>query len=292
LSRDPVGERGGINTYVILENHPVGAIDALGMYEVDVHRYLTRFLAEKAGFCPSRADSVGRETQALDDPGSTRDAMSGGRNLPNMRDFHFVSQTRLAELRRKAVEACGCKCDKPDWKLIGEYLHALEDTYSHSTGTGDRNWEYYNGPIAAKGKIPEVKIPEIPAILPGGATVGGQAYDLGYDIGHGALGHTPDWTWRDPKKAMKMAEMLFNELGTLAKDCGGGCPAVGWDNVRPAIEKFVKFVPDLYTQWIRIKGAPIPVPNATFEGYNEKIQLLDPTYNLDPLYKQVFKCKK
>src|SRR5690606_14290367 len=129
----------------------------LGMYEVDVHRYLTQFLAGKAGFSVSIAEAIGAETQSLDAPGSLLDAMPGGaRNVKNMRDFHFVDQARLAELRKKAFESC--RCEEKNWQAIGEYLHALQDTYSHSGyERGDRDWNYHNGPVAIDGTTPRVQ---------------------------------------------------------------------------------------------------------------------------------------
>ncbi len=283
-SRDPIGERGGGNLYGFVGNDPVNFIDPLGLYEVDVHKYLTQFLAEKAGFCSPKAFKVGEQTQALDDPGSDRDAMFDGRNLPNMENFHFVNQGRLAELRKKALAGCVCKEAQRDWKAIGEYLHALEDTYAHSTGKGDRNWDYYDGPLRMGVNVPSFTV--IPATPVSGA-IGFPGADIhaGYNMGHGARGHQPDQTWNDPAKAMKMAEMLFNELKDLAKSCGGGCPVSTWDAIKPNVQSFVGFKADTYTQWYR-RG--VAVANATFGGYNQKIKLLDPAFILDPEYRKVF----
>lgn len=249
-------------------NNPTSRADAFGLYEVDTHRYLTEFLAKHAGFCGDTPTAIGGDTQALDDPDSTRDAMYGGRNEGNMKAFHFPSQLQLASLRQKAFDSC-CKCEKQDWKAIGEYLHALEDTFAHTTGKGDRNWQYYDDLGI------NVNVPKLPTV------------DV-YGIGHGGHGHRPDWTWEDPAKAMKMAELVFNDLRELAKSCGGNCPASSWDSIKDRVSKFANHKPSsFYKERVYV----IWIDNVTFEGYDEKIKLLDPNFSLDPMYKKVRKCK-
>jgi hypothetical protein len=231
---------------------------------------------------------IGIEAQALDDPGSTRDAMYNGRNIGNMDKYHFVTEARLSELKSKALKACGCAPADRKWLAVGEYIHALEDTYAHSTGKKDRNWDYYNGPAAINGTLPNIPVlPKIPKILPRGARIGG-SFKLGYDTGHGAFGHTPDWTWRYPEKSMKMAESVLRELKELSAACGEVGKRSDWNDLKDTVGRFVNFTPDTYTSWVVVNGVGFPVANAKFDSYDEKIKILDPNYNLDKMYKVVF----
>jgi hypothetical protein len=83
-----------------------------------------------------------------------------------------------------------------------------------------------------------------------------------------------------------MAEMVFGELQKLSKQCGGGCPADSWESIKPQVEIFIKYQPPTYIQ--RAFGV-IPVRNVTFKGYDFKIRLLDGNYQLDQLYKEVYR---
>jgi hypothetical protein len=137
----------------------------------------------------------------------------------------------------------------------------LEDTFAHTTGNGYRNWVYY-------------------ADYPGFTSWIGYP-DPEAGLGHAEHGHEPDWTWVDQQKAMKMAELVFNELRLLAKNCGGGCPAKNWSDIQGNVSSFMGFQPKLYNQFVYGTW----IKNATFSGYDEKIRLLDSTFSLDPMYK-------
>lgn len=109
-------------------NGPINRSDPLGLYEENVHRHLTTFLAMKAGFDRKLARQIGAAAQDLDlDDG---DAMhGGGANNLNMNLYYFVSPARLHGMRRDAFS--GAYLD-PGWLgLVGEFFHAWEDSYSH-----------------------------------------------------------------------------------------------------------------------------------------------------------------
>jgi hypothetical protein len=214
--------------------------DPTGLYEVDVHQFLTRFLAEAAGFDPTTAEKIGFQTQQLDR--DTRDAMYGGANKKNMQMYHFVTPARLTALRQTAFATLGTD----GWMAVGEYLHALEDTYSHQKNETRRDWSTM----------------------------------YGTDIGHGAHGHEPDQTWRRPELATLMAVQVWSELQALAEASGAKGTPKSWDDIKGNIDSFVRFKPELYTQQV---FKTVPVENV--RDYQEKIHLLNPTYTLDTWYR-------
>jgi RHS repeat-associated protein len=274
LSRDPIGEKGGVNLYRYCGNGAVNGNDYLGLYEVDVHRFLTEFLAGHAGFGETMATRIGIETQALDDPGDPRDAMHGfpGWNPDNMIAYHFPTQRSLASKRRWLFNS------KPSGEAgdsyftdMGQYLHALEDSYSHSTGKDDRNWNYY---AFASTNQPNFR--------------GTDSNDPG--MGHALEGHKPDWTWLYEEKTMKMAENVYNELKALAEASGQKRHGpTDWRVIEPIIRRFVRYSPETY-QDNKIFGT-VPVETVTFDGYNKKIKILSPNFELDPILKQNYKDK-
>jgi len=112
-----------------------------------------------------------------------------------------------------------------------------------------------------------------------------------YGAGHGGRGHRPDWTWEDPAKAMKMAEMVFKELKELAKSHVGNCAETPWDRIKDDVSKFVNHKPKPSSFYLKHIFGPVFIDNVTFEGYDEKIKELDHKFSLDKMYKTVRKCK-
>ena len=47
ISEDPIGLAGGINQFGYVGNNPQNATDPSGLYNIDVHYYLTYFLATR-----------------------------------------------------------------------------------------------------------------------------------------------------------------------------------------------------------------------------------------------------
>jgi RHS repeat-associated protein len=250
-------QQGGANLYAYCEGDPVNSVDPTGLYEIDVHQFLTRFLAEQAGF--ANAQNIGVETQRLDE--DNRDARYGPMtiNLPNMKKYHFVTRDRLWTLAAQ-IRPGGSE------REIGEFLHAQEDTYAHSTGVGNRNWDYYGNLRFYNLRI----------------------FENGQLLGHGPKGHAPDHTWRDPNKAMVMARRVYEDLKYIKAhgnyDSEGwfamtdppypsqenGDPV--WDGVKDTIKNFVTFVPEV--------NKDFGFETVTQKGYLEKVRQLFPGYTL------------
>ncbi len=68
VSEDPIGLAAGINAHVYVGNNPVVRKDPLGLYDIDVHYYLTYYLALKTGcFSDSEARYIAWGNQDSDE---------------------------------------------------------------------------------------------------------------------------------------------------------------------------------------------------------------------------------
>jgi RHS repeat-associated protein len=155
LSRDPLGEAGGTNLYGFVGNDPLTRVDPTGLYEKDVHYYLTYFLARQTGcFTKEEAEMVAEGNQDADENELYKPAQGPwhshsvrpdqiGINQRRIHEEHHALTSRdkdaghLAELMKHA--AIEEKCDDPRRDQVlrdrltafGRYLHYVQDIYSH-----------------------------------------------------------------------------------------------------------------------------------------------------------------
>ena len=189
---DPAGTVDSTNRYQALGGRWNGVMDPLGLYEEDVHHYLTTFLARAAGFPKDVAEKLGWEAQELDM--DARSAMHGGANQGNMESFHMVTEERLNAMGETAMRIAGWTFmagDPGRWSSAGEYLHALEDSYSHQSNEDRRDFS--------------------------------QTYGTRY--GHALKLHEPDWTWKREGLAHSMAMETYQKLKKLCVQYMKGCEA-------------------------------------------------------------------
>lgn len=186
----------GSNPYAYVGNRPLEATDPEGLYESDVHFYMTYFLAIVAGMGQDDARMMALAAQYVDDNPMTRPVdekntisiiMSMFKNKKQLKRYHFVlsgddgkvhgspglenpHSEQLDVLYSYAVDGPEDSCPMPNntsLQFMGEFLHAFEDTFSHRDNK--------NKAIDATWKVP------------------GTDEELG--IGHGLFGHSPDYTY-------------------------------------------------------------------------------------------------
>ncbi len=93
LTRDPIGENGGINLYAMCENDPVSSFDGLGLA-----RMLTGALNTRAGRLPYPGELYARNILRLVHEFNSKTDSCGNRLFyAEIRDLVFTSETELRE---------------------------------------------------------------------------------------------------------------------------------------------------------------------------------------------------
>jgi RHS repeat-associated protein len=145
ISEDPAGFAGGLNKYAYVGDNPVTKTDPIGLYEIDVHYYLTYYLAKKTG-CFSEADAqdIANEDQKTDEDSSTSPA-KGDTDQQRMQNrvFHAL-HPGAAEGVGSPLLWQGAMNETSGHKWIGRYMHYLQDTFSHA-GYTDDVWGHAKG---------------------------------------------------------------------------------------------------------------------------------------------------
>jgi len=117
-----------LNKYAYTLNNPLRYIDRNGLYEEDVHYYLTQALAEAAGFTQSQAAMIATGNQMTDEtPG-----MSPYSSIEARRNYHFTTEGQRQNLWNDFAEsATGVASEETTLGRLGVFMHAQQDSYSH-----------------------------------------------------------------------------------------------------------------------------------------------------------------
>ena len=105
LTADPIGLAGGTQPYGYAGGNPLMRVDALGLYEEDVHYYMTFFLARTAGIGYQEARTIALASQYIDenpdtwpmddkDMGANVDQFNNGPVLDRLAAYHFTTSSR------------------------------------------------------------------------------------------------------------------------------------------------------------------------------------------------------
>jgi hypothetical protein len=128
-----MGENGGSNVYNFVLNNPQSFVDIAGLYEIDVHYYLTYWLALRTGcFKPEEAQDIANEDQRTDENPETWPAL-GTTEKQQMQNavFHALSEDAIEGVGSSFLWGAAMgELGTHGW--IGRYLHYLQDTFSHA----------------------------------------------------------------------------------------------------------------------------------------------------------------
>jgi RHS repeat-associated protein len=132
ISEDPIGLGGGINSFAYVRNNPQNRVDPSGLYEIDVHYYLTYFLAMKTGcFTGAEARLIADANQSTDENESTAPGLGlTEKQRQQNRDYHDLHPGNYEgegspELWQQAMTG------QTNHVALGRYLHSLQDSFSH-----------------------------------------------------------------------------------------------------------------------------------------------------------------
>ncbi len=260
IEADPLGPAGGPNAYAYAGGDPVGRSDPLGLYDTDVHYYMTFFLARVAGLNERTALTIASATQFIDDNPSTRpipraqdvrsDPSSAFASQSSRLMIYHFTQSGFDPIRLRGetfpayairrvnapmnpqvqallgyanaqVIRTGGGGPCARAQLFGEFLHAFEDTFAH------RN--EINEPI-----------------------------DVNLGVGHALYGHSPDRTFNhraddghlwslNESRTLAMERMVFSvfqtNYGLEARDTEGF--PIRFEDVRDALVRF-NAIPEEY----------------------------------------------
>jgi RHS repeat-associated protein len=207
ISEDPAGFAGGLNFYTYVSNNPLSRTDPLGLYEIDVHYYLTYYLVRKNKcFTEEEAREIAEGNQGTDDNpktapgwGGLRDTADNREQRRRNRDYHGLHPgSHQPFLDKLWIDATRGHRNDPaaNRNAFGMYLHYLQDTFSHA-GYTDDVW------------------------------------------GHGVDMHWPDKTDSNEDKAFRMAVETWYHIQKYAKETKCGCEGewtdASWKEVREFI---------------------------------------------------------
>ena len=214
LSRDPLEELGGTNVYAFLDNDAINQIDLFGLYDEDVHYYLTYYLARQTGcFTPEEARLIAEGDQTTDElealkpgPGITEARASANERYHALTppENHWYNLRNLARdaVRGLNKNSCGGGRNQRKEQLtnFGRYLHYFQDIFAHAGFTNRR-------------------------------------------YGHGAHGHRPDQPWRPENidRAKEMARETYEQMRQYAQrlKCCKGSPANGGNVEWSKVDQFL-----------------------------------------------------
>jgi RHS repeat-associated protein len=129
ISEDPSGLSGGYNWYSYVGNRPISRSDPTGLYNEDVHFYLTYFIALKFR-CLSvhEARVIADADQNTDENDETAPWIG---ITPRQRRVNSGNHAFDVELRDLGNLWSGALAGPANYVGFGRYLHYVQDTFSH-----------------------------------------------------------------------------------------------------------------------------------------------------------------
>jgi len=145
ISEDPIGLAGGINSFAYVGNNPQNAKDPSGLYEIDVHYYLTYFLALKTGcFTDAEAREIANGDQGVDEnPASSPDLGDTERQQQVNAFYHGLHPGSHAAYL-DAHWMIATQGNRGNLAGLGIFLHYRQDMFSHAGYTNPK-WGHATG---------------------------------------------------------------------------------------------------------------------------------------------------
>lgn len=145
ISEDPIGLAGGINQFSYVGNNPQNANDPSGLYEIDVHYYLTYFLAKETGcFSDAEARAIANGDQGVDENPKTRPAYGDTERQRQVNAFYHGLHPGSHQPYLDTHWMIATTSRGGNLAGLGVYLHYLQDTFSHE-GYTDPEWGHASG---------------------------------------------------------------------------------------------------------------------------------------------------
>jgi RHS repeat-associated protein len=202
LGQDPIGfGAGDSNLYRYVHNGPTIHTDASGLYETDVHFYMTYYIAAAMGLCQVKSPTYpGYDmaytiawADAYTDVNSFTEPLNVKLNMETLRQYHFRSGSVLENVIANSPIAAVLVdrgVARVDEFQTGIGLHAYQDSWSHE------------GFSAA--------------------------------TGHSIQGHYPDVPWLTDESKAKAADMAANTYEKLRRymENLGILPRADWDSIK------------------------------------------------------------
>lgn len=131
ISEDPIGLGGGINSYAYVGNGPTNAVDPQGLFNEDVHYYLTYFIASKFPcLTQHEARIIANADQSVDENPDTQPWLGWNERQRQINSdshtFNPGNNGNLSNIRNNAMNG------GLNYQKFGAYLHYLQDTFSHA----------------------------------------------------------------------------------------------------------------------------------------------------------------
>jgi RHS repeat-associated protein len=146
ISEDPIGLAGGINSFAYVGNNPQNKIDPSGLYDIDVHYYLTYYLAMKTGcFQDWEAREIAEHDQRSDEDADKKPGLGGTKAQRRRNVMFHAFGTSGENVRRTAELLAQASRNGGNIYALGTYLHFLQDSYSHSDYAGNTIWGHTSG---------------------------------------------------------------------------------------------------------------------------------------------------
>jgi RHS repeat-associated protein len=129
ISEDPIGfGAGDVNLYGYVQNNPVSRTDPTGLYEIDVHYYLTYYLAKRTGcFTEGQSVAIAHGDQSTDEIEKFSPGL--GKRYENS-TYHALTPTARAGQGSSLLEFNAM--NPIDYVAYGRSLHYRQDTFSHA----------------------------------------------------------------------------------------------------------------------------------------------------------------